>query len=118
MDMKEVMEQKNFVVVGDTVNKRKYANMIKEGLLEKDYKVWCVGKELDSINDVDGDIDILDLCINPPKGLELLKENKKPCKFVVIQPGAESEEIFAYLEEKNIPYMEGCLLVGLSVYAK
>ena len=118
MDMKEIMAQKNFVVVGDTVNKSKYANMIKEGLLEKNYNVWSVGKELASINDVDGDIDILDLCINPPKGLELLKENKKPCKCVVIQPGAESDEIFAYLEQEKIPYIEGCLLVGLSVYAK
>lgn len=118
MDMKDIMAQKNFVVVGDTLNERKYANMIKVGLLDKGYNVWSVGKELTSINDVDGEIDILDLCINPHKGLELLKENKKKCKCVVIQPGAESDEIFAYLEENKIPYIEGCLLVGLSVYAK
>lgn len=118
MDLQEVMRQKKFVVVGNTIDTDKYAYKIKEGLLEKNYEVQSVGKELNSINEVDGDIDVIDLCINPHKGLKLLKECKKEFKTIVIQPGAESNEIFDYLKENKLPYVESCLLVGLRLYAK
>lgn len=116
MDLKEVMAQKNFAVLGDTVNAEKYAYRIKQGLIEKGYTVYAVGKELESLNDIPGAIDIIDLCINPVKGLKLLKESKKPCKCVVIQPGASSDEIIEYLKEEDIPYIDGCLLVGMKEY--
>lgn len=116
MDLKEVMDQKNFVVVGDTLNEDKYAHKIKRKMLKNGYNVSCVGKELKSINDVDGDIDVIDLCINPVKGLELMKECKKDFKTVVIQPGAESQELTDYFKANKIPYMESCLLVGLKTY--
>ena len=117
MDLREIMLERNVVVVGDTLNEEKYAHIIKRGLIEKGYTVYAVGKELASINDVPGEIDIIDLCIHPAKGIGLLRACEKPFKCVVIQPGAESEEILAYLEEKRLPYLEGCLLVGLSLYA-
>ena len=63
------------------------------------------------------EIDIIDLCINPVKGLELIKKCRKSFKCIVIQPGAESEELLSYLNEKNLPYIQGCLLVGLRLYA-
>lgn len=116
MDLKEVMEYKNIVVVGNTINEEKYAYKIKKALLEKQYNVQSVGKELQSINDVSFDIDVLDLCINPNLGLKLLQENKKEIKIVVIQPGAESKEIIDYLEQSKIDYIEACLLLGLSLY--
>lgn len=117
MHLQEIMEQQNFVVVGDTIKPEKYAAQIKTGLLNKKYTAYGVGKELKSINDVEEDIDIIDLCINPIRGIELLKECKKDFKCIVIQPGAESDEIKEYLDSNNLPYMEGCLLVGLSIYA-
>lgn len=116
MDLQEVMAQRSFAVLGDTVNSEKYAYKIKKGLLDNGYAVYCVGKELSSLNEITGKIDVIDLCINPVKGLELLRESKKACKCVVIQPGAESPEIKAFLDEKKIPYIEGCVLVGLSIY--
>ena len=118
MDLKDVMEQKNFVIVGNTIDDEKYAHKIKRKMLKNGYNVSAVGKELDSINDVDGDIDVIDLCINPAKGLKLMKECKKDFKTVVIQPGAESPELTEYFKANNIPYMESCLLVGLSEYKK
>ena len=45
-----------------------------------------------------------------------IKENKKAIKVVVIQPGAESEEIIQFLNENNIEYIEACLLLGISLY--
>ena len=55
------------------------------------------------------------------KSQNFLKEiikNEKTIKIVVIQPGAESEEIIEYLKDNNIDYLEGCLLVGLKLYKK
>jgi predicted CoA-binding protein len=116
MDLNEIMQQKNFVVVGDTVKTTKYAAKIKNGLLEKGYTVASVGKELKSINDVAFDIDIIDLCINANEGLRLLKENKKKFKCIVIQPGADNDELLSWLNEQQIPYIQGCLLLGLAAY--
>ena len=118
MDLKEIMKQKTFAVLGNTINEDKYAYKIKHALLDNNYKVFGVGKELSSINDIEEDLDIIDLCINPALGLKLLKECVIPFKCVVIQPGAESAEIKNHLEENNIPYIEGCLLVGISLYGK
>ena len=118
MDLKEIMQQQVFAVAGDTLREEKYAYKIKQGLLEHGYTVHAVGMELASFNDITSDIDIIDLCINPVRGLALLRECKKPFKCIVIQPGAESDELLAYLNEKRLPYMQGCVLVGLSLYAK
>ena len=108
MELKEIMEQKVFAVVGNTLDGEKNA------MLERGYTVYAVGKELASINDVPEEIDIIDLCIHPVKGLALMKECKKSFKCIVIQPGAESPELLQYLDEQNLPYIQGCLLVGLS----
>ncbi|MCI2062216.1 MAG: CoA-binding protein [Eubacteriaceae bacterium] len=118
MDLKEVMEQKVFAVAGNTLDKEKYACKIKDGLIKNGYTAYGVGKELDSFNDIDEDIDVIDLCINPVRGLELMKECKKDFKCIVIQPGAESDELKAYLDEKEMPYIESCILVGLSLYCR
>lgn len=116
MDFFEILKFKNFVVVGNTVNEDKYAYKIKEELLKHGYNVRSVGKELESINDVDFEIDVLDLCINHNLGIKLLQENKKHIKLVIIQPGAESEEIIKFLQENEINYIEACLLLGLNLY--
>lgn len=118
MELEQVMQQKSFVIVGDTLNEAKFACKIKHAMAANGYEVQCVGKELDSINDTDGEIDIIDLCIRPDKGLELLKNCEKPYKSVVLQPGAGSEEIRDYLEENRIPFIDGCLLVGLARFPK
>lgn len=116
MDLKEVMAQKIFAVLGDTVNEEKYAYKIKQGLKDKGYTVYAVGKELESLNDIPCEIDIIDLCINPIKGLKLLQESAKKPKCVVIQPGASSQEIISFLNENEIPFIEGCLLVAMREY--
>ena len=117
MDLKEIMKYQTFVVIGDTLNKEKYAYRIKQELINSNYKVYCVGKELKSLNDIDDEIDIIDLCINPPAGLKLLKENKKSFKCIIIQPGAGSDDIIKFLDENHYDYIDGCLLVGIRLYS-
>lgn len=118
MDLKDIMQQKVFAVVGDTIKEEKYAYKIKNELIKNGYTAYGVGKELKSLNAIEDNIDIVDLCINAVRGLELLKECNKNYKCVVIQPGAESDELINYLQQHNIQYIEGCLLVGLSLYSK
>ena len=113
MELKEIMEQKRFAILGNTLDPEKYACKIKNAMLDAGYTVYAVGKELASLNDIEDEIDIIDLCIHPVKGLKLLQENKKPFKCIVIQPGADSPELLQWLDENKIPYIRGCLLVGL-----
>ena len=118
MDLKEIMSQQTFAVLGDTLSEEKYAYKIKNGLIDKGYTAFGVGKELKSLNDIEGDIDVIDMCINPVKALKLLKECEKDVKAVVVQPGAGSDELESYMNEKGITHIDGCLLVGLSLFAK
>ncbi len=114
MELKEIMNYKDFAVVGNTVVDGKYAKKIKDNLIHYGYNVSAVYKELKSLNDINFELDVIVLCINPHLGLEFLKECKKDYKAVLIQPGAESSEIIEFLKENNIPYLEGCALVGIS----
>ncbi len=116
MEMKDVMQQQVFAVVGDTLNPEKYACTIKNRMQDAGYTVYAVGKELPSLNDIPGDIDVIDLCIHPVKGLKLMQECKKSFRCIVIQPGADSPELLAYLDENHLPYLHGCLLKGLEAY--
>lgn len=118
MTLKDVMAQERFVIVGNTLDPEKYACRIKNAMLEAGYTVYAVGKELESINEVSGDIDVIDLCINPVKGLALMKECEKSCKSVVIQPGAGSDELKAWLSEKGIDWSDDCLLIGLDRFPR
>ena len=118
MDLKEVMQQKTFAVVGDTLNEEKYAHKIKKKMIKHGYEVFPVGKELSSLNDIPEGVDIIDLCIHPAKGLKLMQECQTPFKAVVIQPGAESDDLVEYLKENNIEYLEGCLLLGLKQFVE
>lgn len=116
MEMKDIMQQQVFAVVGDTLNPEKYACTIKNRMQDAGYTVYAVGKELPSLNDVPDEIDVIDLCIHPVKGLKLMQECKKSFRCIVIQPGADSPELLAYLNENHLPYLHGCLLKGLEAY--
>ena len=118
MNLKNVMEYSNFVVVGNTLLEEKYAYKIKHQLINHGYNVESVGKELVSINDVKNEIDVLVLCIHPALGIKLLEENSKDVKAVVVQPGAESKEVLAFLNANNYQFIEACVLVGLKLYSK
>ena len=69
------------------------------------------------LQDIPGIIDIVDLCINPRDGLSYAQEIiEMGIKYVLIQPGAQSEEVLALLRTNRVEVLEGCALVGLRLY--
>lgn len=108
MILDEMMNCKNFVVVGKTTDEEKFACKIKNILLKNNYKVYSIPYETKTFDEVLFDNFIIDLCINPIKGLEILKSCNKRVFGVIIQPGAESDDIISYLKDSSIPYVLGC----------
>ncbi|SHE32296.1 CoA-binding protein [Clostridium fallax] len=121
MDGKTMVSNfKNWVVVGDVNNNKKYAYRILEKFKEKNYNVAGVnpkgGNEVYlRLKDVPFKIECIDLCINPKVGLEIIKEAKElGIKNILIQPGAESDEIISYCKENDLEAIENCALVQLN----
>ncbi|MDO4622511.1 MAG: GDSL-type esterase/lipase family protein [Eubacteriales bacterium] len=116
MELEAIMRKQVFAVVGNTVDPSKTAAKIKGELLAHKYTVYAVGKELHSLNQISEKIDVIDLCIHPVKGLELLREFTGTCDCVVIQEGAGSPEIISWLRTHHIPFIDGCLLAAMRMY--
>ena len=121
MNANEFMKFKNWAVAGDVLNKQKYAHRIKMSLKMAGFNVSGMKPGLSeegaypSLKEVPHDIDILDLCINPRVGIEVVKEAKElGIDKILIQPGAESKEILDFCKENNIEAIEGCALVELN----
>lgn len=123
MTAHELLNFKNWVVVGDVSNPSKYAFRIINALKEAGFKTEGVkpndksGELYKSLKEVPYKIDVIDLCINPALGINIVKEAKElNIDKVLIQPGAESEEIIKYCSSNNITAIEGCALVELSSF--
>ncbi|HAT4338057.1 TPA: CoA-binding protein [Clostridium perfringens] len=120
MGAKDFLTFKNWCVVGDVGNEKKYAYKILNKLNEKGYNVVGVSLKggeniFKSLSEVPYNIEVIDLCINPIKGIEFIKEAKiLGINKVLIQPGAESEEVLNFCKENGICAIEGCALVELS----
>jgi len=116
----EFLEYKNWVVVGDVLNRLKYAYKILSSLKEADFNVVGLNPSInsdevyDSLKNIPYKIEVLNLCINPSKGIKILQEaHELKIDKVLMQPGAESPEIINYCKENGIQAIEGCTLVEL-----
>ena len=124
MEGKELLHYKNWVVAGDVLNTKKYANKILKALKDKGFNVEGVNPNEQSkevyknLESVPYTIEVIDLCINSKVGIEVVKEAKKlGINKILIQPGAESEEILNFCKENAISVVESCALVELSNYS-
>lgn len=119
MILKEMMNMKNWIVIGDVVNESKYAYKIIRALEEKNYRVSGVsikdGENVyKTLKEVPFKIEVIDLCVNPKFGINYVKEAKEyGVKYILIQPGAGSLEILEYCKENGIYAVENCALVQL-----
>ena len=116
----ELLEYTNWVVVGDVLNNLKYAYKILSSLKESGFNVVGLNPSVKNeeaynrLSDVPYKIEVLNLCINPYKGIKILQEaHQLKIDKVLIQPGAESTEILNFCRENGIQAIEGCTLVEL-----
>ena len=121
MKASEFLNFKNWVVVGDVLNPSKYAYRILDALKRDGFNVLGVNPSADdkevyiSLRDIPYKVEVLDLCINPHKGIKILQEaNVLKIDKVLIQPGAGSPEIIEFCKVNGILAIEGCALVELS----
>ncbi len=118
MKAREALKKKTWAVVGDVTNQAKYAYDICEKLEEKNHKVYRINpkdvsdpKVLKSLSDIPEKVDVVNLVINPAKGIDIVKEMKElGLEEVFIQPGAGSNDILEYCEGNNIDVTKGCVL--------
>ncbi|WPC41888.1 CoA-binding protein [Clostridium sp. JS66] len=116
----ELLNYKNWVVVGDVLKEEKYAFKILNQLKNAGFNVEGVnprdttGKVYKSLGEVPFDIDVIDLCINPVAGLRIVQDAESlNIKKILIQPGAGSTDILSLCKNKGIIAIEGCALVEL-----
>lgn len=120
MTAHELLNYKNWVVVGDILKEEKYAFKILNQLKNAGFNVEGVnprdttGKVCKSLDEVTFDIDVIDLCINPAAGLKIVQDAENlNIKRILIQPGAGSTDILSLCKNKGIIAIEGCALVEL-----
>jgi len=125
MEAQQLLNYENWVVVGDVLNSAKYAHRILNSLKEAGFNVVGVnprdttGSAYKSLSEVPYEIEVIDLCINSINGLAILKEALDlGIKKVLIQPGAESNEILEFCSSNKIIAIEGCALVEISFYKR
>ena len=116
----ELLEFKDWVVVGDVLNRLKYAYKILNSLKEAGFNVVGLNPSVKNqeaytnLSDIPYKIEVLNLCINPTKGIKILQEaHQLKIDKILIQPGAESAEILDFCRANGIQAVEGCTLVEL-----
>lgn len=116
----EFLEYKNWVVVGDVLNPLKYAYKILNSLKEAGFNAVGLNPSVENdqvfknLNDIPHNIEVLNLCINPIKGIKILQQaHELKIDKILVQPGAESSEILEYCRVNKIQSIEGCTLVEL-----
>jgi len=119
----ELLDYKNWVVVGDVLNPLKYAYKILNSLKIEGFNVVGVdptvvnGRTYNSLSDIPYNVEVLDLCINPYKGIKILQEaHELKIDKILIQPGSESPEILRFCQANGIQAIEGCALSELFRY--
>ncbi|MCT8977581.1 CoA-binding protein [Clostridium sp. CX1] len=123
MEARALLNYENWVVVGDVLNSTKYAYKILSSLKESNFNVSGVnprdnsGNVYKDLKEVPYKIDVIDLCINPITGLKIVESAiELGINKILIQPGAESNDILMLCREKGISAIQGCALIELSNY--
>ncbi|MCF8000911.1 MAG: CoA-binding protein [Halanaerobiales bacterium] len=120
----DTLNMKNWAVVGATDKEEKYGYKIVKKLNEHNYNVYPINPSLDEIDgikvydnlsEIEDDIDVVDIVVNPQIGKHVMKEvNKLGIKYVWLQPGTRSDEIREYAKENDIKTVESCIYATLT----
>ena len=120
---KKTMELKNWAVVGATTKKNRYGYKIVKKLKQNGYNVFPVNPKFeevdelkcyDDLSSIEAQIDVVDMVVNPKKGIKVMEEiNKLGIKYVWLQPGTRSQEIRDFAAENDIEILEDCIYASL-----
>lgn len=115
------LQYANWAVVGDVLNENKYAYQIVQALEKEGYTVLLVNprsrdpRVYRQLLDCQQPVEVVDLVIHPKLGLEIVAQAATlGIKRVLIQPGAESEELLSFCRAQGIEAVEGCILQALA----
>lgn len=109
-------------VVGATNNTSKYGSVIYRDLKRKGYRVYAVNPKrsevhgdpvYDSLSDLPEPPDIVNLVVPGSVGLEVARQARGLGYMNIwVQPGADSPELIAYLQEQEFDYLaDACIMV-------
>ena len=109
-------------IVGATDNPAKYGNVIYKDLKRKGFTVYAVNPRRDeidgdpayrSLQDLPLEPTIVNIVVPAEVTLEVLKQCKDLGLLNVwVQPGAESAEVLAFLQENSFNYLaNACIMV-------
>jgi predicted CoA-binding protein len=114
---------KNTLVIGASINKERYSYRVIKKLLDKNHKVFAIGKNKDKIHDIIihpnfkffNKIHTITLYISPKIQKNyfdyVLKLNPKR---VIFNPGSENFDFANFLSKNSIKWENSCTLVLLS----
>lgn len=117
------MTTQNVVVLGASPKPERYSNQAVRDLLAHGHKVYPVHPQTEaiheqacykSLDDIDVPVDTLTLYVGPERS-DKLRESifKLKPKRIIMNPGAENDELEAAAQAQNIEVVRGCTLVML-----
>jgi len=118
------MNQETVVVLGASPKEERYSNKAVKKLLDHDHKVLPVHPKCAEIHgqkcyahldDIAEKVDTLTLYVGKDKSLKLLNNilKMKP-RRIIMNPGAENDELEKVAQAQDIEVVRGCTLVMLS----
>jgi uncharacterized protein len=118
------MKQEKVIVYGASPKPERYANKAIHTLQDHGHTVYPVNPAYQNIDDiqcykkaaeVEQDIDTITLYLGPNRSIDVVDDiiSKKPNR-VIMNPGTESDEVKAKLEQAGIQVIEACTLVMLN----
>ena len=123
INKEKTLKMKNWAVVGATDKKNKTGYKIYKKLKNHNYNVHPINPKLDNIDgdkcypdlsSVPGEIDVVDMVVNPEIGIKVMEDIKdEGIEYVWLQPGTRSVEIRQFARKNNIKLIENCILVTL-----
>lgn len=103
----DFLDYKDWVVVGDVLNHFKYAYKILNSLKEAGFNVVGLNPSIkndepyNSLSDIPYKIEVLNLCINPIKGIKILQEahELKIDKVLIYNQGLKAVKYLTFVEK-------------------
>lgn len=127
MDAGDAMRKKTVAVLGASPNPERYSNRAVKKLLGAGHRVIPVARDgsiveglesVKSLAEIKEPVDTLTLYVGPQVSAALSKEIIALApRRVIMNPGAESEDLKKALEAAKIEVIEACTLVLLSTDA-